>query len=330
MNPCTSNHAKVLNLTPLREGGSAYDHISGTLCANCGFHGQRSCRRTTTHGRFGRYYATICWNVTGSTFAVLNFGCRVSGFLSLVMEHSYDHYWRSLWKRSPLRIAVCASVIAHAAAFGALLFRQHEERLPPISVTYAVELVAPPELQEKIPESPPPPEPEPEPESEPPKPKVEKKPEPPKEVKPKPPEPKPKPPKPKPEPKKKPPPPPKKPDLEPKPPVKKPVPRKAGVQSEELPSVLNAWGRLVQRKVAKFWVVPGGVRLEEGNTRAMVSFWVNREGQVVAGPNITEVGPDPALGESGMRAVLAAAPFPQLPRDFKGDRQEVLYLFNLE
>jgi outer membrane biosynthesis protein TonB len=244
------------------------------------------------------------------------------------MEHNYDHNWRSLWKRRPLRIAVGVSVIAHAVAFGALLYRHQDKILPPIPVTYSVqysalpepETIAPeipePPIPELEPPKPPPPPPEPKPDppkKKPEKPKVKKKPDPPKKKE----EPKPKP-KPEPEPKKEP------------PPKKPPTPPKAGIQSDELPSVLNTWGRLVQRKVAKFWVVPGGVHLEEGNAKAVISFWVNREGRIVAGPTVSEAASDPALGESGIRAVLAAAPFPRLPKNFSGDRQEVLYVFNLE
>ncbi|MFP4191071.1 MAG: TonB C-terminal domain-containing protein [Candidatus Hydrogenedentota bacterium] len=93
--------------------------------------------------------------------------------------------------------------------------------------------------------------------------------------------------------------------------------------------MLNYWGRLVRRQVERYWEIPGGIRLEEEN-RAVVSFWVDRSGNLLAEPEIESHAHDPAIAESGKRAIEHAAPFPPLPSDFEEPEQQVMFVFNLQ
>ena len=203
-----------------------------------------------------------------------------------------------------------------------------------IPISFAVDLAAPPQPG-PIADEPPkpaatapapqvtPPEPEPEKPKEKPKPEPEKKePEPKKEQVAKKPEPKP-------EPKKETPP------KKPSPPKKEIVAKNeqpesnTGVSSrQELPTMLSAWARSLQRKVERFWAVPGGIKVTKEGEEALVSFWVSRDGNLIGQPEILEPGPDRALADSGVRAVLAAAPFPPFPPDYKESEQFVIYGFS--
>ena len=242
-----------------------------------------------------------------------------------------------------MRVALVLSAFAHVAGV-LFLPRILDLSTPqPIPISYEIEVVSIPPLE---------PEPEVKSVEAPPEPK----PEPPPPPKPKPPPPKPKPkPEPKkaavkeekkPEPKPEPPPKPKpKPKPETKPEVKKPAPEKPlprpeivakapppaskGVQRQQLPPILNAWGRLVQRKVEKYWQIPGGVLLTEENREVHISFWVDRDGRLLGRPKIVKDASDPALGESGIRSILMAEPLPPLPMEFRGRQQEVVYVFSL-
>jgi outer membrane biosynthesis protein TonB len=188
-------------------------------------------------------------------------------------------------------------------------------------------------------DEPPKPEPpQPEPKVEPPKPeppKPEPKPEPPKpEPKPKPekkpPEKKPEPPKPKPpEPKKESTPPPKKQETVNQQPVTPSAGPKAQV-ANLLPPELEWWARQVQRKIEDVWVVPDGIKIDNENSVAEVSFWVNRNGELIEQPKVVKEASDPALAESGVRAILLAAPFPRFPDSFDKDEQLVVYTFSLQ
>jgi len=197
---------------------------------------------------------------------------------------------------------------------------------PPISITYDVQFVSmptPEPEEEPEPEPEPPPEPEPVPEEKPepkpePKPKKEvKKPESKPESKPKPKDP---PPAPKPKP----------PEPEPKAEVTKPKPAKTGIQIQlALPSILNSWGRWVQRKVEKYWTIPGGIDINDEGNEAVISFWVDQDGNLIGRPEIVKHASNKALGESGVRAILLAAPLPPLPVEYDENEQQVVYAFSL-
>ncbi len=97
-----------------------------------------------------------------------------------------------------------------------------------------------------------------------------------------------------------------------------------------LPPELEWWARQVQRKIESVWVVPSGIKIDSENNIAEVSFWVNRNGELLEPPVVTKPASDPELGESGVRAILLAAPFPRFPDGFNKDEQLVVYAFSLE
>ena len=239
------------------------------------------------------------------------------------MDHGYDFRRRTKRNKGRLHLALVFSVVMHVTGWAIVAQTRQRAPKPPIPITYEVRFVAetPPEPVEPEPEEPTPPEPEPEP------PKPEPKPEPPPEPKKEEPivvakEPKPEP---KPQPPKKPEPPKPKPEVE-----KPPPPKETGAKIQrELPSILNAWGRLVQRKVEKYWTVPGGLRIREDSDEALISFWVNRDGILIGRPEIMKHGSDKALAESGVRAILRAAPLPPLPPEYGEEEQQVVYAFTL-
>jgi len=230
--------------------------------------------------------------------------------------------------------------------WGVALVISKPKELKPPPITYQIAFVPPAAPVEKAkPKEEPKPkveEPKPKPKEEP-KPKVE-------EPKPKPkeePKPKPKVEEPKPKPKEEPKP---KPKEEPKP---KPVPLKEIDPVEEeapptrfdpiepqeeltprgtvqqLPSILDAWGRLVQRKVEKYWAVPSGIRITDAENEAVVSFWVDRSGHLIGEPTVVKNAVDESLAESGVRAIQLAEPLPPLPDDFPEPEQQVVYVFSL-
>lgn len=258
-----------------------------------------------------------------------------------VMQDRYDYYWLHHSTRA-LRGAVIVSLILHAGILAGLtwLFTSHKPKIHPS--VYQVQFLAagnPSEPEAVVPEPPPPPEPEPKAEPPPPPPKEEapkpKPPEPKKEEKPKPPE-KPKPkekPKPPEPPKEKPKPQPPKEKPKPEPPKEQPKPApepaaKPGVSMKQaLPTVLGTWGGLVQRKVERAWDVPVGVRIDPENNEAVVSFWVNRDGRLLGEPEILKQALDPAIGQSAIDAVKAAAPFPPLPDGYNQPEVQVVYTF---
>ena len=55
------------------------------------------------------------------------------------------------------------------------------------------------------------------------------------------------------------------------------------------------------------------VRIDPKNNEAVVSFWVSRDGRLIGEPEILKHALDPAIGNSAINAVKAAAPFPPLP-----------------
>ena len=264
------------------------------------------------------------------------------------MQNRYEYY--SLNQPSPLlRKALVLSVLLHFFVMVAMSwsFTHKPKMIHPsvyqVQVVNAAEKAA--QAEAPVPEPPPPPEPKPEPPPPPPPPKKEapvpKPPEKKKEEKPKPIEKPKEPEKPKEEPKKEPPKkePPKEPPKEdpkekPKEPVTDPQPvqlitdEKPGVSIKQaLPTVLGTWGGLVKRKVERAWEVPVGVRIDPLNNEAVVSFWVNRDGRLLGEPEIVLHALDPAIGNSAIEAVKAAAPFPPLPDAYSEPEVQVVYTF---
>jgi outer membrane biosynthesis protein TonB len=236
-----------------------------------------------------------------------------------------------------LNVAIAASLVLHASVLAVAGYRLHKPPPPPMPLVYEVSFIAPtPPEPEPEPVKPPPPPPPPKKEE--PKPEPEKKPEPkkeePKKVAEKKPEPKKEPekkPEPKKEPEKKPEPPKPQPPKElPQPEVvAKAPPQETGVKRDMLPPVLNAWGRQVQRKVEKFWVQPGGVRLDGDESSVQISFWVGRDGMLLTQPVVESRNANPALANSGVQAVINSQPLPPLPVEFAEDRAHVYYTFSM-
>lgn len=269
------------------------------------------------------------------------------------MQRTYQHYWEDPYERRFLKRAAVLAILMHAVPFVAGMY-WHLERPAKSIPVYDVQLVADDGVETEVSEqpapnipTPPPPPPEPKEEPEPevkkeePKPlpepvkeaPAEKKKEEVKKPEPKKPEPK------KEEPKK----PPKEveqpklakldPERPPETPrgktdakIKKGEKDTPGINVKALPSALGAWARLVQRKVERVWVIPGGLRLTTENS-AVISFWVDRGGNLVGEPIVRDDGGAPALAQSGLDAIKAAAPFPPLPDGAGGLEQEVQYNF---
>jgi len=260
----------------------------------------------------------------------------------MFMYDLYADHWDTIRSTRSLRVAIVFSVVVHSVVAYALMTKvRHDPPKKPVSITYHVEFLSPPtpEPEKKVAEKAPPPPP--------PKPKV-KKPEPKKKAEPKKVVKKKEVKKKKPPPKKKKPPekkkqpvvkktPPKKKEPEvvkkippmPKPEVVAKAQPKSGVQTKQLPTVLSAWGRLVQRKVEKYWQVPGGVGLTDANKDVHISFWVNRDGRLLSPPEIVKDAADPSLGASGVRAIMMSEPLPPLPNEYKEDVAQVIYVFTL-
>lgn len=220
-----------------------------------------------------------------------------------------------------------------------------QPQLPP--PTIQPEPVKEPEPPKPEPPKPEPPKPEP-PKPEPkPDPKPEPKPvevaaatkvEPPKpEPKPEPPKPKPEPPKPKPKPlelkESVPEPAPKPMDLLEPQPVLQPLqpidaePTATLDFSTRLPTELGTWGGLVKRKVEARWAPPTGLRIAANE--AIVSFWVDRRGNLIGEPEIIQHAQDRAVGDSALLAIKLGAPFPPLPKSFGEPEVNVIIVFRL-
>jgi TonB family protein len=95
-----------------------------------------------------------------------------------------------------------------------------------------------------------------------------------------------------------------------------------------LPSELSAWAAAVKKKVERLWVQPAGLRLTENE--AWVSFWVDKDGKLLTQPEVIKEASDPELGQSALRAILAAEPLPPFPPNVYKLEQEVVYVFTLK
>lgn len=260
-------------------------------------------------------------------------------------------HWQSATRSRSLQAAVVVSALIHLGMFTVVVTNWRPPRPKAIPISFEVNFAAPP-TPEPDPEAkaatPPPPAPKPEPPKPEPK-KEEPKPEPKKEpekVAEKKPEPKPEPkkePEKKPEPKKDPP----KKEEPKKEPAKKPTPAvpagapstmpkpevvakapppSSGVQQSQLPSILNAWGRNVYRKVHPRWIPPSGMQLTPEQKEVHISFWVGRNGMLLEQPKVVKAA-NQALAQSGINAIIAAQPLPPLPLEYAAEKQEVVYVF---
>ncbi len=220
--------------------------------------------------------------------------------------------------RKSLRAAIVASVVLHGAVI--VIALSDWRPLPPkaIPISFDMSFVAPPspdpdEKAKPVPAPPAPPK------------KVEPKPEPKKEE-------------PKPEPKKEPPkkevekksePTPVKPTTVPAPEVvAKAPPASSGVQQSQLPSALNMWGRMVQRKVEKYWVAPGGLQLSPEDREVHIAFWVGRDGMLLSQPEVMKAA-NQSLAQSSISAIISAQPLPPLPLEYAAEKQQVVYVFSV-
>ncbi len=95
------------------------------------------------------------------------------------------------------------------------------------------------------------------------------------------------------------------------------APMKGGINMPEgTPTFLDGWAKMVQMKVEKIWQPPADVNVSGVDDKALVSFWVDREGNLIGKPEIMKHASDAQLGESGLRAILEVVPLPPLPEDF--------------
>ncbi|HIJ66465.1 MAG TPA: hypothetical protein HPP77_11005 [Candidatus Hydrogenedentes bacterium] len=252
------------------------------------------------------------------------------------MHEQYQRPGPKARTANAMRRALALSVFFHVALALALSVRYRINGKPVEEVVYQVQVMS---LPEPAPREKPVEKPAPVPETpkeEPPRP--EKEPDKPSEQPPK--EEKKAPPKPKETPKKAPPPkPPEKPKPQPKPkkepqqdapkpePQKDPKPEIS--MKAALPTVLSYWGRNVQRKVERYWLVPSGIRMDGDKNEAVVVFWVNRRGNLLGEPEVVQEAADPALGKSGVHAIQLAAPFPPLPDEYAESQVQVSYVFGV-
>lgn len=92
---------------------------------------------------------------------------------------------------------------------------------------------------------------------------------------------------------------------------------------------LASWANRVQRKVERVWAKPGGISLDPVSSTVEVTFWVDRNGNLLDEPRVSSVGSDPRLAESAINAVKLAAPYSPLPESFSGPELVVKYEFSL-
>ena len=101
------------------------------------------------------------------------------------------------------------------------------------------------------------------------------------------------------------------------------------VSTVEMPPELKWWIGQVQRKVSGLWTRPENIRLDGLETTAVVRFWVDRDGTIFEGPEVSKHASDPAVGLSGVAALQLAQPLPPLPREFPKSELRVEMTFTL-
>ena len=93
-------------------------------------------------------------------------------------------------------------------------------------------------------------------------------------------------------------------------------PKTGAAISNALPSALDGWSRLVQRKVERYWEVPGGVRVGPDGDEAVIAFWVDRQGSVNRTARDHQRGPGPDSGEVGHGRAALGQSFATVPGGF--------------
>jgi TonB family protein len=105
-------------------------------------------------------------------------------------------------------------------------------------------------------------------------------------------------------------------------------PKGPGVtMGEGLPTVLNTWSSLVQMKVQRVWQVPDSARYRGATQQVVLSFWVNRDGHLLGGPEVISVVGDTELSDSAVAAVKAAVPLPRLPESYAEPEIQIVCTF---
>ncbi len=97
-----------------------------------------------------------------------------------------------------------------------------------------------------------------------------------------------------------------------------------------IPSELSLWGRQVVRKVEEQWFYPEGIDIDPANNMAEVMFTIDRNGNLTGEPAIVKEANDSRVGQSGLEAIKAAAPFPPLPETYTGAQLQIIYSFTME
>lgn len=95
-----------------------------------------------------------------------------------------------------------------------------------------------------------------------------------------------------------------------------------------LPPGLAGWGRTLQMKVERLWVIPGGLAMSPENY-ADIEFTVDRAGNVLGEPRIVKAALDPAVDLSGINAIKTAKKMPPFPDSYTGQQITVMYRFSL-
>ena len=95
-----------------------------------------------------------------------------------------------------------------------------------------------------------------------------------------------------------------------------------------LPPGLAGWGRTLQMKVERLWVMPAGVAMSPENY-ADIEFTVDRAGNILGEPRIVKEALDPAVALSGLHAIKTAKRMPPFPDSYTGPQITVMYRFSV-
>ena len=90
----------------------------------------------------------------------------------------------------------------------------------------------------------------------------------------------------------------------------------------------GAYADLLRNRVAQYWQTTDDPRLRTA-PQVSVTFTLHRDGSVT-GIRITQKSGITALDISAQRAIMDAAPFPQLPPQFPKNEAEIEFVFELK
>lgn len=90
-----------------------------------------------------------------------------------------------------------------------------------------------------------------------------------------------------------------------------------------------SWAGRVQRKVEPVWRRPGGIPLDPVLATVVVTFTVDRDGNLLAEPVAMTPQSDPRLITSAINAIKMAVPLPPLPASISENEITVEYTFTL-